>query len=130
MNEQEHVQSAPLPDGAVAVADQPMVDDNPVESVEQGKPPKKASKRNKKARSVKRQSAPSTDGRARKVYRLARNIPEGLRPESAGLAILEVLKARGPSTGKEIRAALPKMPSKTIGFYLGKFQRNSIVRAK
>lgn len=70
------------------------------------------------------------EARHLKMYRLVDGIPATIRNPSAGRSILEVIEAQGTPTGAAIRAALPKMPAPTIGFYLGKFQRTQIVAAQ
>ena len=65
-----------------------------------------------------------------KHYTLVNGIPETLRNPSAGRKILESLEKRGSATNADVRSDWPKMPTPTIGFYLGKFQQTKVIRAK
>ena len=70
-------------------------------------------------------------GRILKTYRLIESIPDGIRPKSAAMAILKAIEKHGSATRPQIRAELPKnFKEATLGFYLGKFQREHIVRSE
>lgn len=72
------------------------------------------------------------DGQARKVYRLKKGIPEGLRGPAA-LAVLGAVKKHGHTkaggaSADVIRRAMKRgFPDSTLRFYLGKFQREGVL---
>ena len=66
--------------------------------------------------------------RARKRYRMIRNIPPQIARTTTAYSILtQIQKHKGRATFDHIQARLPKVPLPTIRFYLGKFQRDKII---
>ena len=91
---------------------------------------RKASKKQKSPRVARKTSATKTKGRALKIYRLVNGIPEDVRQKSAAMAILKAIEKHGSATRPVIREELPKnFKEPTLGFYLGKFQRDKTVAA-
>jgi len=88
-------------------------------------PRKSKTTRMKKARPA---STRASGARQPKQYALLGSIPEALRNPSAARSILESIEKRGTATTNDVRADHPKFPDPTIRFYLGKFQREKIVR--
>lgn len=66
--------------------------------------------------------------RARKRYRMIRNIPQQIGRTTTAYAILgHIQRHKGQATFDHLQARLPKVPLPTIRFYLGKFQRDKII---
>ena len=64
-----------------------------------------------------------------KVYRLRSQIPATLRKPSAGRAVLESIRRHRRATANTIRKDMKRgFSDATLRFYLGKFQRERIVR--
>ncbi len=92
---------------------------------------RRASTRPARARSAKKMSKAPDATRVRKAYRLVDGIPDEMKKASAGRAILEAIKKHGTATSDVLLETLGKKFSKpTMRFYLGKFQREKIIRAK
>ena len=87
-------------------------------------------RKDKIARRVKSEKSESQQRQLRMYAVRSGGIPN-LRPGSAGLRILEAIEKRGWATAQDLRDDLgPKFVDSTLRFFLGKFQRDEVIKIK
>lgn len=74
---------------------------------------------------------PQRQARKAKFYSLIQPIPESLGKDTTARKVLESISKHGHATRTMVRADVgPDVPEPTLGFYLGKFQRDKVLASE